>query len=203
MEYDPSPEDPIGVVAPYLDRDPRWIVIGGLGDVMEARQARDRWPKVRIVGLDPDPRAIRWQRENGWPTGCDLLEIALSDRIERRVIRMDSVCCPSMHPFMIERGKGELRPVQCTTLDDLDRFYQFEDCVLWLDLEGWDCTALRGAPNLLASGRVMVVNVEVRYDDPETNTAMGQLLTDAGYNRVLTWFRQWWGHNEVWKHAKS
>lgn len=199
-QFDPSSEDPVGIVAPYLDRAPKWVVIGGLGDVMEARQCRDRWSDVKILGVDPDPRAIQWQERNGWPSGCGLLPLALSDSVGTAPIRMDSVCCPSMHPRNVARGPvQQVRLVKTTTLDVLDRTYgPFDDCVLWLDLEGWDYTALKGATDLLASGRVMAVNVEVRYDDPPTNAAMRELLVKAGYNLVLAWFRQWWGHNEVW-----
>ena len=49
------------------------------------------------------------------------------------------------------------------------------------------------------SGMVMVVNVEVRYTDPDTNAAMKELLAVSGYYWVSSWFRQWWGHNELWK----
>lgn len=201
MTYDPSPDDPVGYVAPYLDgRVPKWVVIGGLGDVMEAAQCRVRWPGVKILGVDPDERAIRWQLANGWPQDCPTYCLALSDRVGQAVIRMDTLCCPSMHPRNLAEAKpGELQRVDTTTLDALDRRHKFEDAVLWLDLEGWDLTALRGAPGLMASGRVLLVNVEIRYDDPPTNKAMRELLTEAGYECVLVWFRQWWGHNEAWK----
>jgi len=200
-QFDPSPEDPLGVLAPFLTHSPKWVIMAGLGDVDEIGPARKRWPRARYLGIEPDPRAITWQRERSWPPEQPIVCAALSGKIGTATIRMDSICCPSMHPENIAAAPPEqLQTVTTTTLDTLDREYgPFVRAILWLDCEGWDYTALLGAKNLLASGRVDMVNVEIWYRQPETNEKMRRLLADAGYVRVLTWFRQWWGCNEAYR----
>lgn len=198
--YDPSPDDPVGVCAPFLPAPPDWLLIGGLGDVMEAAQARKRWPGCMIVGVDPDPRAVEWQRANGWPEDNSLmLTVALSDRAGTATIRMDSLCCPSMHPANVAEAKpGELTEVVTVTIDDWITTLPPGNGVLWLDLEGWEATALRGARDLLASGRATLVCVEVWYKHEADARTVSRQLEAHGYERVHVWFRQWWGHNEFW-----
>ena len=154
-----------------------------------------------MVGIDPDLRAIRWQIEHGWPADAPLLALALADRGGQEPMYLDDLNCPSLHPHNIAVAPAQLVvPVSTVTLDSLDLCLgPFERAILWLDLEGYDYKALRGAPKLLASGRVLLVGIEVRYHlEEETNPIMRQLLREAGYEHCLTWFRQWWGHNELW-----
>lgn len=199
--FDPSPVDPMGVLVPYLKTDPRWIIMGGLGDVDEVGPARKRWPSCRFIGVDPDQRALDWQKAHNWPKGDRLIRSALSDKGGIAEIRMDSICCPSMHPENIEAAPPEeLQATGTMTLDRLaDNFGPFYSSVLWLDCEGWDYNALLGGKRLLKSGKVQCVNFEIWYRLPETSQKMYDLLESFGYVRAEVWFRQHWGHNEVWR----
>lgn len=51
------------VLYPLLSRDPEWLILAGLGDGTEAELARKKWPSIRILSCDPDPRAVEWQRQ--------------------------------------------------------------------------------------------------------------------------------------------
>lgn len=196
--FDPSPPDPLAVLVPYLPREPGTVILAGLGDVDEIGPALKRWPTAKFIGVEPDPRAIRWQREHSWPERFPLLRYALSDVPGRAIIRMDSICCPSLHPENVAAAPpGELVPVTLTTLDIIDDG-RLKDVVLWVDCEGWDFQVLVGGTNLLKSGRVLAVNFEVWYRLPYINNMLYVFLDSLGYQRKETWFRQWWGHNEVW-----
>ena len=204
-DYSPSIPDPLSVVVPYLNTTPQWLILGGLGDGDDLVPALCRWPSMKAIGIDPDPRAIKWQLEHGWPERFLLLGSALSDRIGSEKIFMDSLCCPSLHPRNLEKAPlDKVQSVLTVTLDSLDRDHgPFTDSILWLDLEGYDYKALLGASDLLTSGKVLIVGIEVSYAlNDETNPLMFDLLSRAGYERVLVWFRQWWGHNEVWRRKK-
>lgn len=205
-EYDRSLPDPLSVCVPFLKQPPSWVIMGGLGDVDEVGPAKKRWPQARFLGIDPDPRAVRWQQEHSWPEWWErqarspLLQLALSDKDGTGKIFMDTVCCASMHGenLALAKTEEELQEVRTVTLDALDLSYgPFTDVVLWLDCEGWDVSALLGAYNLLSNGRVKLVNIEVWYR--LDNEVMFGFLEGWGFERCLTWFRQWWGHNELWR----
>lgn len=200
-QFDKSLEDPMSVLVPYLKKDPRWIVIGGLGDVDEVGPAKKRWPNCRFIGIDPDARAIKWQREHSWPKNDRLIKAALSDRTGVAEIRMDSICCASMHPENIEAaGADEIVTTGTMMLDRIaDNSGPLYDSVLWIDCEGWDYQALLGGKRLIKSGKVQLINFEIWYRLSETNQQIYAYLESLGYERALVWFRQWWGHNEVWR----
>lgn len=202
QRFDPSVPDPLSVVVPYLDRAPRWLVLGGLGNAADGQEALRRWPTARLVGVDFDPRAIAWQQAHGWPAEAPLLQVALSNHEGQEVAGIDDINCSSLHPFNVQAVPLNRRViVSTTTLDRLDEQYgPFEDAILWLDLEDYDYKALRGATNLLQRRPPLVVGVEVRYHlETVSNPDMRALLSSFGYHHRLTWFRQWWGHNEVWQ----
>ena len=199
---DPSPNDPTAVLANLVVRPPTWFVVGGLGDGDEWKAAAHRWPGVKLLGVDVDPAAIRHQLNRGWLASAPLVEAGLGEREGWRPCSLDSMNCSS---FADEAIQNCATPVskQVTTLDALDRTYgPFEDAVLWLDLEGWDGRALRGAENLLRSGRVKLINFEVWRRQPKENAVVERYLADAGFERVCVWFRQYWGHNEVWRWSR-
>jgi len=198
--YDPSVTDPFAVAAPFLDGPPQWLILGGLGNTPDVHRARERWPDVKVVGVDPDPRAVAWQKEHGWPGDAPLLEAALAATDARRLMNLSDLCCASLHDAMVKSVKeGDLVGVDCVTLDALDRQRgPFEDCILWLDLEGFEWSALVGGKDLLASGRVYLLNVEVHYEWEFESRWVNRTLTANGYRRVYVHGRQWWGHDEIW-----
>lgn len=199
-DFAPSLPDPLAVLVPYLDREPEWLVLGGLGDSPDGQEALQRWPKAKLLGVDPDPRSIAWQREHGWPADAPLFEVALAAGCGfKKKMAMDQLNCASLHELqLVAVPKSKIVCVPTVTLDTLDALFRFENAVLWLDLEDYECFALKGARHLLRSGRVLAVNVETRYHLDWQMEYVPWLLTTAGYERRLIWFRQWWGHNEVW-----
>jgi len=195
--YDPTPADPIALVAPFLEASPDWFIIGGLGDGLEWCHARWRWPTVKLIGVDPDPRAIQAQRVLAWPEESPLLEKALWYGAGRWPINMGDLNHASMHAHAIA-GAKDAQSVECLTLSQLNTEYgPFANAVLWLDVEGCEYEALTGGQEILAPSVFALVNIEVRHVDRKAYEVYN-LLDYRGYERAYVWFRQWWGHNEVW-----
>lgn len=198
-----APADPFAAAAPFLAKPPSWLVLGGLGTDDDWRHARRRWPEVKIVGIDPDPRACDWQDEHGWPEDCELIRAALSLTDGTADIALGDVCHASMHP---RQKEGQvLSRVPTITLESVflqvmsaDKESCPDNAVLWLDLEDWEWPALLGAGDCLNSFSVPLVNWEARFENEEWNGHCRKLLWGNGYRHAFTWFQQWWGHNEIW-----
>ena len=202
-ELDPSPADPFQVFDPFLLAPPEWLILGGLGDHYDAQIARKRWPKVKIIGIDPDPAVIAWQETHDWPEGAALVQAGLAERVKKGLATQGPICCMSLHSLRIEGIPiSDLLAVNLTTLDALERDRGPFNCsILILDTEGYDYLALKGGQQLLASGRIQLVQIEVWYREEveSSNWVMFQLLGSLGYEFAVKHFRQWWGHNEVWR----
>ena len=64
--------------------------------------------------------------------------------------------------------------------------------VLWLDVEGSEFRALRGAERLLREGRIVLINVELYYGPAwdtilDDNEGIHHYLMDLGYDVVYRW----------------
>lgn len=204
-DFSPSVADPWEVIAPYVARDPDWVVLGGLGNVDEISPALRRWPSARVLGVDPDDRAVAWQLANvaAWSDKNQIIvHAALSDQNGTAFLAVSDLCHASIHLEHLRRAslrKEEVAVVRTDTLDHLsDEHGPFRKAVLSLDLEDFDYWALLGARGLLAAGAFQAINVEVRYEQAAAWAEMRGLLAGHGYSRRLVWFRQWWGHNEIY-----
>lgn len=203
-EFDPTPADPFTVCDAFLREPPDLLVIGGLGDCDDITPALKRWPSVVVMGIDPDTKALEWQRKHCWPKGDwhPLYEEALSHETGYRDLALSTVCCASFHKDLLS-VTSDRKTVITRRLDEY-KVWEQNRIILWLDLEGWEYNALLGADRLLRSGRVELINVEVRYSldgrsDVPSNEDLRALLTGYGYEHCVTWFRQWWGANELWR----
>ena len=176
---------------PFIGFTPDYFILGGPADGDEAQCAVKQWKKVKVFGFEPHPRLFQWQLENGWPTPETLYQVAL-DRQEgvRWFSDLDDgsdVLQASRLSSLQDRG-GQQLEVSCTTLDI---FYKRENirgkALLWLDIEGFEYQALKGANSLLKSGVVKLINVEsLERDEPMPDAVCG-LLSRYGYVHVGNW----------------
>lgn len=176
------------VILPYLAKPPKWFILGGTADANEAQTAAELWPGVRIIGIEPNPEAIAFQRSNGWPEGAVLIEAALSESVgvAEIVCERGRVRNASMDPVSVAGAGVDPIEVLTVTLDYLDQQYgPFEDAVVWMDIEGSELRALQGASRLIASGRVMLWNIEMLSRVPGMMDGVPKLLKD--YQAVKDW----------------
>jgi FkbM family methyltransferase len=137
---------------------PLWLVDVGVGGGREAHDLVALWPELRVVGLEPSPELYEASRE-GYP-GKLLPWGAWGHAREHRL----------RHPGDPRSGSVYL-PLpggpEVVTLRPLDELIPHvgtapRSVVLWADVEGAELEALRGAWELLRSGAVAVLNLEVR-----------------------------------------
>lgn len=181
--------DNLSNIYPYLPREPKWLLLGGPADAREAQTAVEKWPGIKVVGVDPNPDVIEWQKLHAWPDGHPLVWAALHESVG--TVPMSNTGSTLRH------GQVSQEPVACgaplptvpsVTWDYLDSVHgPFEDAILWMDIEGSELEALQGAAGLLARNAVMLVNVELQARVKKKNKALEHLLLKHGFKVVHDW----------------
>jgi FkbM family methyltransferase len=191
------------VLFPHLDRlgvQPAWFILGGPADADEAQTVRARYPDIQVIASEPCDQFRRWQREAGFPG--TLLPFALSDREHDATLVV-----PRGHPrgaTMVRHEPGapgcDVELAQAITLDRLSDLYgPFQDAVLWLDIEGMELPALRGAEGMFAAGAVLLASVEVMVDErPDDHREVGEFFTRHGFHMAEEWERTPIHQDQIW-----
>ncbi len=175
----------------YLRFEPQWLILGGPADADEAQTFVTDYPDGNVIGVEPCSEMVKWQRSHAFPGR--LLHAALSDEVGIAALSVPHTehRCSTIHnPMGDGRGYG-VEEVVTVTLDSIHEAYgPFPQSILWLDIEGMELRALKGASKLLASGDVRMVNVEIMlHDETTTGRDIRHLLNDAGYFQIDHWDR--------------
>jgi FkbM family methyltransferase len=181
-------------VLPFLPAGwrPAWLLLGGPADGNEALTAREEWPGCRVLGVEPNPEAYEWQLANGWPRTEPLVNMAMSDERGRKMTMsapFGQLRSGTLEADALAARVGENTvEVTTTTLDRMDEVHgPFADALLWLDVEGWELEACRGARKLFARGAVRVANVEVQSRREDKNVQLEALLASYGFRQAGRW----------------
>lgn len=181
-------------ISPCLPQRPAWLLLGGPADGNEAQTAVQQWPGVRVVGVDPNPAVVAFQRLSGWPEGAVLVEAALWKEVGR--VPVAGLGGTDLRHASVNRQDGQA--VTATTWAALDRQHgPFHDALLWMDIEGAELEALRGAVPLLARGAILAVNVEMEARRSHKNKQIGPLLGRHGLVPVKDWNHHASGHDRL------
>ena len=136
----------------------------GVGWKSEWRTLREVWPEMKVFGCEPNP-ATHAHLAPAFPG--PLHPLAITGSPGPQVLHTFP---PGSHPnqlgssslFAVPDAAGPAVPVECMTLDEFDRRCRQPDGILlWMDVEGSEADALRSGAELLASGRVRWINLEV------------------------------------------
>jgi len=165
--------------------EPKTLLNIGVGPVPhnEAEVFQARWPKMRIIGLEPHINIFRERASKYpgkiypwglWSTPClKILSMVRKSKGKSSMLAPDDRWVGKWsYKQKTTCSKGI---VCCTTLDHLDEVLKFpEDIFLWMDIEGSELEALKGGHKLLGSGRVKWINLEVsiqprRVGEPSEN----------------------------------
>lgn len=199
----------LSVVVPHCNFTPEWLLLGGPADGNEAQTARAFWPRCRVLAYEPNPEAYRWQCENvrEWSdddSGMVLSRTALADHTERVDLAYEAgkVRNAGGHAEHLEPNRKNpavtFVTVPATTLDLEDRVHgPVANAVLWLDVEGAELPAVRGAAGLLGRGAVRLVNVEVVARRAE-NAELRRLLEGYGFRFVKRWNNSKACEDQIW-----
>ncbi len=163
----------------------------GVGDHSEWRVLGQQYPDMAIFGCEPNPSCF--QDLSARFSGT-LLNVAISQETGRR-----TMYCPADQRMRSTLngpidGYDDSFKAEAITLDEFDiRCGQPDRVLLWVDIEGAELDALMSGENLLASGRVRWINLEVREDVPHAAWCryreVNQYLYERGFSKVAEYNR--------------
>lgn len=146
---------------------------------------REHLPDVRLVAMEPHQK----ERDKfcaSHPEATVYPYAAWSSNEVKTLVTSTGLC-----PSMQLAGKGP--DVECVTLDWFcERFIPGESLFLWIDIEGSELQAIKGATGLLASGLVPFIYAELRSrenlrsDTWCVDVDVIEFLAGFGYEIVLT-----------------
>ena len=187
----------LATIYPFLNGlpEPEWLLLGGPADANEAQTAREKWPNIKVIGVDPNPNVIAWQKEHGWPEGQPLHCFALSDQIGLEPVakwgeglRSTQLYCPDPDEPKTFGQVNALPHVPSVTWDYLDLVYgPITNAILWMDIERSEYKALQGARGLLERGAILLINVEEMSSHGGPEPYIGPYLAQFGFKRVHEW----------------
>lgn len=177
--------DNLKEIVPFLSQEPQWLLLGGVADAREAQTARELWPSIKIVGVEPNPAACQWQRQHDWPLDAVLVCAGLSYYTGMGVIQHDPV---SLRSSGCEEQRTPRQATLMVRWGDLDAMYgPFADAILWMDIETWEWEALCGATDLLTRRVPLLINIEMQSRVDAKNQKIATLLEGLGYTAVHEW----------------
>lgn len=191
---------------PRLDFKPEWMIDCGPANAYEAMTVYNRWNDVKFLLLEPSPISFEAALKN-LPPGGTLLEAAVWDRdtyvdLYYPEDLLHSNLFGTHENAIVEDTHGlgfdtsDVSKVQARSLDSLDNEYgPFSKAILWLDVEGAERRALKGASRLLESGAIWAINLENR---PDFAAEIDQLLIPRGFEKLYTYFECASVRDEVW-----
>jgi FkbM family methyltransferase len=177
------------LAAAWKQLDPAWLIDCGPGPLLpgEARRAKNRWPDIQVLGIEPSPAHSQIQFESGYPGR--LISCAVSDKDGDLIDFYPSTKWMSMYPSKEKRFRTAPITVPTVTIDSLDQRYgPFSDVIIWADIQGAELSMLEGASNLLQSGRVIAINLEVMpvpFDGWPSEQEVREFLADKGFHPVV------------------
>ena len=184
---------------------PEWFIDLGPGCACEHEDALKAWPGVKLLGLEPSDVGFR-AANTRWPKDGKLLKVAAWDSDGEAVLYYPE---DLLHSTLFVDGQrnydndttnvlGTKDLVTCPTrsLDSLDLEYgPFNNVALWMDIEGAERRALKGAASLLARRAIIAVNIEVR---PPYAGEIAETLGMGGLKKVYQYFVSEHVRDEVW-----
>ena len=200
---------------PFLEGvTPQWLLLGGPGSASEAQDAVKKWPRIRVIGVEPNPAAVSFQRRMGWPEGEPLVEAALWENVATVPMTNlpDDLCGGDLlhasvyHPVgENDKVAGSFPRIPAVTWDKLDVIYgPFAEAILWMDIEGSELEALRGAEKLFQRGAIRIANLELT-SRPQTRMwevkrmyEVDKIMTRHGFRHKKDWNDSDWCRDRIY-----
>ncbi len=180
----------VGLVAEVLNWRADLMIQVGVGHYHEeVKVLQSEWPGLRFIGFEPHPGIYRDLKDT-YPGR--IFPIAITDREGTMMLNTKRRHADGSSLIDFQDGQ-ETTPIEVnTTLLDYV-FYDIQDShndqriLLWLDCEGCELMALRGATRALQ--KVSMINIEMTANPPSKEWGspleIHRWLADRG------WFIQW------------
>jgi FkbM family methyltransferase len=166
---------------------PKVLLDVGVGPKTEYLTLSEAYPDMLIVGLEPLPSCFN-NLISKFP-GI-LLPYAAWHQETSLELYPNTNNPEATSVFPSEAGEKQALTVYTRTLDSIDRYLGYPDRILmWMDIEGAELMALKGARELLSSGRVRWINLEARDQWNRVNACtkveLDNFLAQFGYQEKL------------------
>jgi FkbM family methyltransferase len=131
----------------------------------EASLVSDMIPGIKIYGLEPNPITY-FDRLDDYPGVLLPLGVWSKEKILKLQMTSDHGRSSYLDPESTWKTENKVTiehevDTLCKTIDNLDTLFGSpENIILWMDIEGSELEALKGAHKLLESGRVEVIFLE-------------------------------------------
>jgi len=139
-------------------RSPQALYDIGVGLKTEWQTLGEIFPQMEICACDPNPAVISNLQQRHF--SGKLLQVAIGPEAVPQTL-YDTPNNPGNATLL---PLSESKPICETEVWTLDHFDDAmgnpAEILLWLDIEGYELTALKSGPRLLASGRVRWINLE-------------------------------------------
>ncbi len=161
----------------------------GVGPKTEWQTLKEVFPKMEVFGVEPNPKMVERLKSNGW--SGPLLENAIHPterEVSLNIFRGDDLNASILE--VPNANPGYTHSVPAISLDEADiEFGGQNGVLLWMDIEGAELLALESGPNLMESGRVRWVNLEVRDTAPWiggcTAKEIDEYMKNMNYVKVI------------------
>jgi len=180
------------VILDFLDRKTfKTFYDIGVGPRAEYLIIKQHFQDVDFFGLEANP-AMFEQVVNKFPGTILPLAVSKTPGDVTFVIHEQNVMASGLIPYD-NSSDGEKINVPSITLDEFDqKFNSQDDILLWMDIEGYELNALQSGTKLLQSGRVKLLNLEVRprwnhKPDGCTEAEIDDLLSTFRYKKIFVY----------------
>ena len=194
-------------VLSLIAKPPKTLYNIGIGHLphCEAKQFKDKYPNINIFGVEPQSKVFSTRNEYPgkkynigiWSTaGIKTLNLT-KDLGNSSILNLNNDLPDNKKINIIGEEK-----IICITLNNFDDLCNNpEDIFIWMDIEGAEFEALKGAKKLLKSKRVKYIDLEIskqdrRHKDNYRNELI-VFLSGYGYNPILTYNDQFQSFNNV------
>ena len=161
----------------------------GVGPKTEWDVYRTHFPKLETFGVEANPLMVKRILDSGWKGPLVNAAVTSSnEKLDLKVYREDGLDASILEiPGRSVSTTVEVNPI---SLDELDARFGFKNNILlWIDIEGAELDALKSGEELMRSGRVRWINLEVRPEAPWlggcTDAEVDTFLTYLGYRKVI------------------
>lgn len=207
-DYDYRPNQCEHHFALYLNFIPEWFIDLGPASGSEYIDMIRQWPHIKVIALEPSivgyqsalkrfPKDKQHRLLNVAAWECDG-KVRLyhpNDLLHSRLYKAGQEAYDD-NPLPVDVELEDSIVVDCRSVDSLsDQYGPFNNAALWLDVEGSERRALKGAAKLFARRAIRAVNIESR---PEYSDEIAKIMTDAGLTLVWRYNECSTVRDEVW-----
>jgi len=168
----------------------------GVGPLIKSewRHWKELYPEMQLFGCEPNP-VLYSQLLMKFPGRLFSCGISDKESIEMYMEPEKEKTFGRSSIFPVNGLSDKTIRVECITLNEFDQEVgSLESILLWMDIEGSELIALKSGEELLKSGRVHTINLELR-DKPEiegwpTATEITEYLSTIGFKKAVDYNNQ-------------